>query len=385
MEDNIGGQQPGPPQGPQGQAPRPPMPPPLRQAPMLQMPNPQLMFQHQYIKTPALFKHGNDLDLWMRRLQTYMNLIQCPDNARPQLLLSLLDDRSLAGVERALNRNEEMDYDELVRSLRRSQGYHNHFSEQHVTSLRNRRRLRSESIQDFFVDITRLSKLAYPQNEQLRESNVRECFIANLANNSVSARLREHPDMGMDEMLDLAIIIEGAQIPVRPNVQAQVNMVIDNEQELEKVEPDRIDQLLTMVESLALGQRKLEKSRYNYEGPMKPQGLRRVSFQNYQGPNNRSGPQSFNRPNFRFDRRREESPNFQYNRQRTQSPNFQYNRQRAQSPQNYRNNNWNQTSKQNFNFRSRSSSPMSANTIRTRSVSPQPSKPVEILKRQRLN
>ena len=63
---------------------------------------------------------------------------------------------------------------------------------------------------DYFVDLSRISELAYPNPEQrgIRDANLRQEFIKNINHPMIAARLRENPNMLMEELLDFAILLE---------------------------------------------------------------------------------------------------------------------------------------------------------------------------------
>ena len=107
-----------------------------------------------FIRPPPLFKSGTDLEVYLRRFQAYARAINCPMAERRDLLMSLLDDNSLSGVYRAAEADPEMTFDELLVQLRRAEGYTRN-REKYITELRNRKRLRGESIWTYHLDLAR--------------------------------------------------------------------------------------------------------------------------------------------------------------------------------------------------------------------------------------
>ena len=83
--------------------------------------------------------------------------------------------------------------------LKKAEGYHANNTDKYITEMSSRKRLKTEKIQDFFVDLSRMAEMAYPgnDNQQVKEANLRQDFMKNINRPLISARLREHPEMTM--------------------------------------------------------------------------------------------------------------------------------------------------------------------------------------------
>ena len=192
-----------PPNAPAQQLPRAPPPYQPAAAPPAAHQNPL------FVRAPPQFKSGTDLDLYIQRFRAYARAANCPPAEQGDLLLSLLDDKALTGVSRAIGQGN-LDLDELIAQLRRAEGY-NANSERYVTELRNRRRLRNESIWEYHLDLHKLATKAYPNDLAMREGSLRESFIANINDTYIASRLRELQNLDMEELLDVAIMLHGCQ------------------------------------------------------------------------------------------------------------------------------------------------------------------------------
>ena len=113
--------------------------------------------------------------------------------------------------------------------------------------------------------------MAYPgnDNQQVKEANLRQYFMKNINHPLISARLREHPEMTIDQLLDLAVLLEScyeaSKVPAY-----QVN-AIDNKNK--SAEDAEVSSLANMVERMAVNQIQHANQQYQYNGSMAPAGL----------------------------------------------------------------------------------------------------------------
>lgn len=163
---------------------------------------PQLDAQ-PYGRMPPIFKKGHDFDLWLRRFEAYCMSMAVPNGSRVNLMINLLGDRALAMIERHIT--PQLTYQEICDHIRRAEGYDRQSTETFATALRHRMRTRDETMADFHLALYRLGQKAYPDSLELRNTTIRESFLANLGNPPISARLREHPELNMEQLLALAI------------------------------------------------------------------------------------------------------------------------------------------------------------------------------------
>ena len=252
----------------------------------------------QYIKNLPMFKHGSDLLIFLQRFQSYCQALRIPQNMRASLLVAHLDDTALRGISRNLHDN--ITHEEVVELLKKSQGYAANNTDRHITEMASRKRLRTEKVMDYFVDLCRISELAYPNvdQQQVRDANLRQEFIKNINHPMISARLREHPTMPMEELLDLAVLLENcyeaSKVP-----QTQVNFLPDHVEIPQRSETPaedstnaKLTNITNMIEALAINQienqERIEKTeKYQYSGDRAPQGLRTRDDQDFQNPTRR--------------------------------------------------------------------------------------------------
>ena len=278
------------PQNRQQQGPHIPPPPPLQH----HAPN---MFARQaapvqYIKNLATFQNGSDLLIFLHRFNSYCQALRVPRNMMASLLIAHLDDTSLRGISRHLN--DDLTYEEVVELIKKSQGYAANNTDKHITDMAARKRLKTEKMMDYFVDLSRISELAYPNPEQrpVREANLRQEFIKNLNHPMIAARLREHPQMPMEDLLDLAVLLENCYeaSKVSPN---QVNFM---EEPKDDQITTKIANLTNMVEKMVINQVEQEQAnsgktdQYKYQGELAPTGLRDECRE---GPYRNRSPQPF--------------------------------------------------------------------------------------------
>ena len=226
-------------------------------------------FNPQFIRALPVYKSGGDLDLYLRRFEAYARAVHCPENERSNLLISLLDDKALTGISRAMANNPRLPYPELTNHLRRAEGYTQN-REKYITDLRSRKRLRGEGIWEYHLDLYRSAERAYPDNEAMKTGSLRESFIANINDTGLGARLRERPDLGMEQLLDLAIMLYECQTASTPR---QVNFIeetkeIGPSQEAHTSLSSKIDSLSTLMENMALNKLNQQKPQaHNSAGP----------------------------------------------------------------------------------------------------------------------
>ena len=131
-----------------------------------------------FVRATPLFKTGTDLDVYLQRFRAYSRAAAVPEREQCDLLISLLDDRTLNGLSTLVNQGE-YNMADLVTALRRAEGYNNN-RERFITELRARKRLRNEDIWSYHLALANLAKKAYPDNTEMQAGSLRESFIANL-------------------------------------------------------------------------------------------------------------------------------------------------------------------------------------------------------------
>ena len=157
----------------------------------------------QFVRAPPAFKTGTDVNIYLKRFDAYAEAINCPEGEKANLLVSLLDDKTLLGIDLQQRPEEDSnDLETLKNKIRTAEGWTQN-SEKWIGELRGRRRQRGESIWDFHLALHTLAKRAYPENEILRMGSLRETFIANLGHPQISARLREKQTFTMPEFIGL--------------------------------------------------------------------------------------------------------------------------------------------------------------------------------------
>lgn len=239
----------------------------------------------QYVKSLSSFKHGSDLLIFLQRFRAYCQALQVPVAMMPSLLVAHLDDSALRGIARHLN--QDLTYDEIVDILKKAEGYHENNTDRHITEMAARKRLRNEKVHDYFVDLARMAELAYPRDNQfeIKEQNLRQDFIRGINHPHIAARLRERPDMDLDQLVDWAVLLEScyesSKVP---------STSFNNVSELEPATSSTSDAMLNqivvnlerMVEKLVLNQiespqrsSQQEDNRDNYHGSMTPEAWRR--------------------------------------------------------------------------------------------------------------
>ena len=202
----------------------------------------------QHLKT---FKKGEDLLIFLHRFQAYCQALAVPQDMRGTLLIAHLDNKSLRGISRHLN--NQLNYDEVVELLKKSLGYTNNNTDQYITQLSERQRLKGEKVMGYFIDLSRISELAYPNPNQqaVKDANLRLHFIQNINHPMLGARLRERPNLNMENLLDLATLLESCYDSSRLTT-SQINSV---KEMAHNTINRQIDRLTDMVQNLALCQR----------------------------------------------------------------------------------------------------------------------------------
>ena len=134
----------------------------------------------QYIRNLQPFKHGSDLHIFLQRFHSYCQSLRVPDEMLPSLLVSHLDDKALRGISRHLD--QSLPFREIVDLLKKAEGYHANNTDKYITEMASRKRLKTEKIHDFFVDLSRMAEMAFPGDDQpqVREANLRQDFMKNI-------------------------------------------------------------------------------------------------------------------------------------------------------------------------------------------------------------
>ena len=71
----------------------------------------------QFLRTPPMLKHENDLDIYLRRFQSYVNSIGARPEELSHILVNCCSDDVLLAIERFLE--PDITYAQLVAVLRR--------------------------------------------------------------------------------------------------------------------------------------------------------------------------------------------------------------------------------------------------------------------------
>ena len=210
--------------------------------------------QPMFIRPPPQFKSGTDLDVYLQRFAAYTRAINCPAPEHADLLISLLEDKALDGISRSVH-DVHGDLANLIAQLRRAEGTGRN-SERYVTELRNRRRLRTEGIWEYHLELHKLAKKAYPNNEAMRNGSLRESFIANINDPYLASRLRELQEFEMEQLLDAAITLHGCQTVSSKPIHA-VTLEDDNDENQEMKRDQvwrRMDNMSRRMDQLAVNQ-----------------------------------------------------------------------------------------------------------------------------------
>lgn len=157
----------------------------------------------QFIRAPPILKLNMDLDNYLRRFQSYINSIGAQHHEIPHILINSLDDEVMTFIERHLVDN--ITYAELIRVLRQEMGVARINREDYKAKLRKTLRGRHEDVRSFFSKLWTLAKKAYPDNQHVRDANLRDIFVANFQDSQISTRLRENNQLNNEQLLDLAV------------------------------------------------------------------------------------------------------------------------------------------------------------------------------------
>ena len=211
------------------------VPPP--QLPPRQRANPAGL---QIVRSPPILKLSMDLDTYLRRFDAYTQSIGAAPDDIPHLLINSLDDETLQYIERHLVDNITLQ--ELVAVLRREMGISRLNREDYKAKLRKTFRGRNEDVRNFYSKLWNLAKRAWPDANEVREANLRDVFIGNFQDSSISARLRERPELNNEQLLDLAVTLlncKNASVARQTDVNAAIDTVqsMYNDQAIIGVEP----------------------------------------------------------------------------------------------------------------------------------------------------
>ncbi|KAL5256508.1 hypothetical protein ACHWQZ_G011677 [Mnemiopsis leidyi] len=159
----------------------------------------------QLVRTPPILKLSMDLDTYLRRFDAYTQSIGATPDDIPHLLINSLDDETLQYIERHLVENITLP--ELLAVLRREMGISRLNREDYKAKLRKTLRGRNEDVRSFYSKLWNIAKRAWPDAREVREANLRDVFIGNLQDSSISARLRERPELNNEQLLDFAVTL----------------------------------------------------------------------------------------------------------------------------------------------------------------------------------
>ena len=159
----------------------------------------------QLVRTPPILKLSMDLDTYLRRFDAYTNSIGATPVEIPHLLINSLDDETLQYIERHLVDNITLP--ELLAVLRREMGISRLNREDFKAKLKKSLRGRNEDVRSYYSKLWNLAKRAWPDNMEVRNSNLRDVFIGNIQDSSISARVRERPEVTNEQLLDLAVTL----------------------------------------------------------------------------------------------------------------------------------------------------------------------------------
>ena len=201
-----------------------------------------------------------DLDTYLRRFDAYTQSIGAAPEDIPHLLINSLDDETLQYIERHLVDN--ITQQELIAVLRREMGISRLNREDYKAKLRKTLRGRNEDVRNFYSKLWNLAKRAWPDTNEVREANLRDVFIGNFQDSSISARLRERPELNNEQLLDLAVTllncknaslsrlsdVNAAFPPSSTSDQAlDVEPVVPNQSPLMQSLEQKLDQVISML------------------------------------------------------------------------------------------------------------------------------------------
>ena len=184
-----------------------------QEAPPPQVPPPQLPPRQrlnqgqglQLVRSPPILKLSMDLDTYLRRFDAYTQSIGATPEDVPHLLINCLDDETLQYIERHLVDNITLP--ELLAVLRREMGISRLNREDYKAKIKKTFRGRNEDVRNFYSKLWNIAKRAWPDNAEVRDSNLRDAFVGNFQDSAISARLRERLDLNNEQLLDLAVTL----------------------------------------------------------------------------------------------------------------------------------------------------------------------------------
>lgn len=198
----------------------------------------------QFVRWPIIYKHGMDMEIFFRRFQSYIQAIGAEEGEIPNMLITCLDDDVLKFIERHLR--EDITYDELVNVLRRELGIDTANREEYKAKLHRTMRGRNEKIRPFYVKLYDYAQKAY-EAQEIRDANLRDAFLNNLQDSQISSRMREHPEMNNEEILEFAVTLmncKNASLPKQSTI-LDTNEVHTNDRDYTK-----IDHIIKLLENL---------------------------------------------------------------------------------------------------------------------------------------
>ena len=219
----------------------------------------------QFIRAPPTLKLNMDLDTYLRRFEAYTNSIGAQPQELPHILINSMDDDVMQFIERHLAEN--ITIDQLTRVLRQEMGVARINREDYKAKLRKTLRSRNEEVRSFYSKLWALAKRAYPDNEQVREANLRDAFVANFQDSQISARLRERADLTNEQMLDLAVTLlncKNASVQRQTEVNASFTTLDDVQNYVpvsvnsaattapNHLQDNKLDQVINMLSSMDL-------------------------------------------------------------------------------------------------------------------------------------
>lgn len=252
----------------------------------------------QTLRIPPVYNpEAHDLNIYLRRFESYCDGLHAHDNDRVHILMSLLPDETLSAIERHIR--QDITYAEISNILRHEEGLDNPNREGYITTLRCRRRTKGEHIRKFYHALYKLAKSAYPNDRNQQNIALRECFIGGLNDGNISARLRENVNLGVEELLDLAITLESCRNPtgkIEVNYVDKPTPTIEEQGEQGEVTNEKLNAIIHMIGNIQLNMEELSKDQepgLSSETPgEEPQPLHQQQSDVYIGPNQAEGLQN---------------------------------------------------------------------------------------------
>ena len=270
----------------------------------------------QFLRAPPLLRMENDLELYIRRFQSYVDSIGARENEIPHILINCLSDECLLAVERHIR--PEITFDELLTVLRRELGIGGGNREESKSLLRKTLRQRNESVRAFYIKLYSIAKKAYPGDELalVRDNALRDSFINNIQDANISARLRETPELPNEQLLeraDLLINCKNASLSrtqavnavdtaITPDINSdtnnKLNTLIDllSANAISQVVPQDVQPVNPQTNTLAYNSG--QNLPYNYQGSRVSIGLPNSGYHGQQS--NNFGNMAYNGQNARY-------------------------------------------------------------------------------------